>query len=118
MLLSDTSYPPPSRLLPAPSVPARPEAREQHAAAEPGRMASDREYAQHVRDIESSEPARYNADPRRLYEIWEGERFAGARAKAKAAGTNIERIASESRTLLTRAGAGPVDMSQMSALSQ
>ena len=36
--------------------------------AEPGRMASDREYAQHVRDIESSEPARYNADPRRLYE--------------------------------------------------
>lgn len=36
--------------------------------SEPGRMASDREYAQHVRDIDSSEPARYNADPRRLYE--------------------------------------------------
>lgn len=36
--------------------------------AEPGRMASDREYSQHVRDIDSSEPARYNADPRRLYE--------------------------------------------------
>jgi len=25
---------------------------------------------------------RYGCDPRRLYEIWEGERFAGARAKA------------------------------------
>ena len=34
----------------------------------PDRMASDREYAKHVRDIGSSEPARYNADPRRLYE--------------------------------------------------
>ncbi|MEI9898796.1 MAG: hypothetical protein WDN31_00210 [Hyphomicrobium sp.] len=26
--------------------------------------------------------ARYGCDPRRLYEIWEGERFAGARSKA------------------------------------
>lgn len=26
--------------------------------------------------------SRYGCDPRRLYEIWEGERFAGARAKA------------------------------------
>jgi len=42
---------------------------------------------------------------------------AGARAKAKSAGGTIEAIASELRTLLTRAGAGPVDMSQMSALS-
>lgn len=25
---------------------------------------------------------RYGCDPRRLYEIWEGERFAGARSKA------------------------------------
>ena len=37
-------------------------------AADLDRMASDRDYAQHVRDIASSEPARYNADPRRLYE--------------------------------------------------
>ena len=36
--------------------------------AAPDRMASDREYAQHVRNIASAEPARYNADPRRLYE--------------------------------------------------
>jgi len=42
---------------------------------------------------------------------------AGARAKAKSAGGTIETIASELRTLLTRAGAGPIDMSQMSALS-
>ncbi|KTT42705.1 lactate dehydrogenase [Pseudomonas oryzihabitans] len=33
-----------------------------------GAMASDREYAQHVRDVTSAIPSRYNADPRRLYE--------------------------------------------------
>ncbi|SDV51517.1 D-lactate dehydrogenase [Chitinasiproducens palmae] len=30
--------------------------------------ASDREYAQHVRDVDADTPARFNADPRRLYE--------------------------------------------------
>lgn len=39
-----------------------------HVQHPPGRMASDHEYAQHVRDISSSVPARFNADPRRLYE--------------------------------------------------
>lgn len=34
----------------------------------PGKMASDQEYARHIRDIESPVPARFNADPRRLYE--------------------------------------------------
>jgi D-lactate dehydrogenase len=34
----------------------------------PGRPASDPEYAQHVRDIEADTPARFNADPRRLFE--------------------------------------------------
>src|SRR5450830_1887367 len=34
----------------------------------PDKMASDREYAEHVRDISSPVPARFNADPRRLYE--------------------------------------------------
>ncbi|MCI1014139.1 D-lactate dehydrogenase [Herbaspirillum sp. C7C2] len=33
-----------------------------------GRHASDHEYAQHVRDVDAATPARYNADPRRLYE--------------------------------------------------
>jgi len=33
-----------------------------------GAAASDREYATHVRDIDAATPARYNADPRRLYE--------------------------------------------------
>ena len=28
--------------------------------------------------------ARYDCDPRRLYEIWEGKRFAGSRDKARA----------------------------------
>lgn len=33
-----------------------------------GRVASDGEYQRHVRDTDSTLPARYNADPRRLYE--------------------------------------------------
>ncbi len=33
-----------------------------HAAA------SDREYAAHVRDVDAASPARFNADPRRLFE--------------------------------------------------
>jgi D-lactate dehydrogenase len=33
-----------------------------------GRAASDPEYAQHVRDIDADTPARFNADPRRLFE--------------------------------------------------
>jgi D-lactate dehydrogenase len=32
------------------------------------RLASDREYEKHVRDIFADSPARYNADPRRLFE--------------------------------------------------
>jgi len=32
------------------------------------RAASDREYAQHVRDIDAPTPSRFNADPRRLFE--------------------------------------------------
>lgn len=31
--------------------------------------ASDREYHSHVRDVEAGTPARYNADPRRLFEV-------------------------------------------------
>ncbi len=33
-----------------------------------GRWASDQEYHRHVRDVEASTPARFNADPRRHYE--------------------------------------------------
>ncbi|MFG1478049.1 D-lactate dehydrogenase [Xanthobacter sp. V4C-4] len=35
---------------------------------DPDRMASDRTYATHVRDVEADTPARFNADPRRLHE--------------------------------------------------
>jgi len=41
---------------------------EEHIAHDPARMASDREYAAHVRDIAADTPARFNADPRRLKE--------------------------------------------------
>lgn len=36
---------------------------------ENGAWASDREYLGHVRDIDAATPARFNADPRRLYEV-------------------------------------------------
>jgi len=35
---------------------------------DPSRWASDREYVDHVRDIDADSPARFNADPRRLHE--------------------------------------------------
>ena len=34
----------------------------------PGRLASDHDYAQDVRDIDATTPARFNADPKRLFE--------------------------------------------------
>jgi len=33
-----------------------------------GGLGSDRDYAQHVRDVDADSPARYNADPKRLFE--------------------------------------------------
>ncbi|ABL71012.1 D-lactate dehydrogenase [Paracoccus denitrificans] len=47
---------------------ARVEAGELPAPAPTDAWASDREYADHVRDIEAETPARFNADPRRLHE--------------------------------------------------
>jgi D-lactate dehydrogenase len=35
---------------------------------DPGMSASDHDYSAHVRDIDAPNPARFNADPRRLYE--------------------------------------------------
>lgn len=35
---------------------------------DPERLCSDHHYREHVRDIEATTPARFNADPRRLYE--------------------------------------------------
>jgi len=38
------------------------------AVEDTGRWASDREYQQHVREVDAATPARFNADPRRLKE--------------------------------------------------
>ena len=35
---------------------------------DPARLCSDHDYAQHVRDVDAASPARFNADPRRLFE--------------------------------------------------
>ena len=42
--------------------------RDDDVAWDTGRAASDPDYGQHVRDVEASTPARFNADPRRLAE--------------------------------------------------
>ncbi|WP_407866734.1 D-lactate dehydrogenase [Phyllobacterium phragmitis] len=42
--------------------------RESDIVTLPDRRASDHEYCNHVRDISAGTPARFNADPRRLYE--------------------------------------------------
>lgn len=41
---------------------------EEDIVDDPPRAASDRDYAEHVRNCEASTPARFNADPRRLHE--------------------------------------------------
>ncbi len=47
---------------------ARVEAGDLPAPAPTDAWASDREYADHVRDVDAATPARFNADPRRLHE--------------------------------------------------
>ena len=44
---------------------------------------------------------RYGCDPRRLYEIWEGTRFPGSRAKA------LERLSASYPSLVDRIDPGP-----------
>jgi hypothetical protein len=69
-------------------TPSRPEQRQSAAAPAPHALteadAVDIWIARWLRLRRKDILARYGCDPRRLYEIWEGLRFSGSRAKAQA----------------------------------
>lgn len=57
-----------------------------------GRVASDHDYASHVRDVEAETPARFNADPRRLFEA------AGSAGKVMLFAVRLDTFAKPART--------------------
>ncbi len=74
---------------------------------DPGARASDHDYARHVRDVDADTPARFNADPRKLYEA------SGSAGKvalfavrldsfAREAGSGVFYVGTNDPSLLTR----------------
>jgi len=68
-----------------------------------GRAASDPDYAAHVRDIAAPTPARFNADPRRLFEA------AGSAGKVALFAVRLDSFAREDRTAVFYIGSNDVD---------
>ncbi len=68
-----------------------------------GRAASDPEYATHVRDIAADTPARFNADPRRLYEA------AGSAGKLAVFAVRLDTFAKEDETAVFYIGSNSAD---------
>ena len=69
------------------SMPSSPQIASQPAAPDPRRALSETDaidiwIARWLRIRRKDLVARYGCDPRRLYEIWEGQRFPAARGKA------------------------------------
>lgn len=65
---------------------------------DPGRAASDHEYADHVRDIEAATPARFNADPRRLFEA------SGSAGKVMLLAVRLDTFPKEKKTVVFYVG--------------
>lgn len=59
---------------------------------DPDRQCSDHEYQQHVREIDAETPARFNADPRRLYEA------SGSAGKVMLLAVRLDTFPAEKRT--------------------
>lgn len=59
---------------------------------DPARHASDHEYADHVREVDADTPARYNADPRRLFEA------SGSAGKLALFAVRLDTFAAEEET--------------------
>jgi D-lactate dehydrogenase len=68
-----------------------------------GRIASDGEYATHVRDISASTPARFNADPRRLFEA------SGSAGKLALFAVRLDTFAADSNTSVFYIGTNNAD---------
>ena len=65
---------------------------EADVANDPDRLASDHDYATHVRDIEAPTPARFNADPHRLFEA------SGSAGKVMLMAVRLDTFAKTART--------------------
>jgi D-lactate dehydrogenase (quinone) len=70
---------------------------------DPGRWASDREYVDHVRDIDADTPARFNADPRRLHEA------SGCAGKLAVFAVRLDTFPADAATRVFYVGTNSVD---------
>lgn len=68
-----------------------------------GRAASDPDYATHIREIDAPTPARFNADPRRLYEA------AGSAGKVMMFAVRLDTFPSDARTAVFYIGTNKPD---------
>ncbi len=68
-----------------------------------GRAASDPDYATHIREIDAPTPARFNADPRRLYEA------AGSAGKVMMFAVRLDTFPSDARTAVFYIGTNQPD---------
>jgi len=72
------------------------------------RSASDQEYAQHVRDFAADTPARFNADPKRLYEA------SGSAGKVMIFAVRLDTFAKEEQTKLFYIGTNsPTELTEI-----
>lgn len=75
---------------------------------DPSRLASDNHYATHVRDVEASTPARFNADTRRLFEA------SGSAGRVIVFGVRLDTFPSEPQTSVFYVGTNdPGDLSAL-----
>ena len=78
------------------------------AIEETDRWASDREYRQHVRDVDAETPARFNADPRRLKEA------AGCAGKLAVFAVRLDTFPAEAETQVFYIGSNdPAELSRI-----
>lgn len=72
-------------------------------ANDPSRAASDHDYADHVRDIEAASPARFNADPLRLFEA------SGSAGKVMLMAVRLDTFPKEKKTVVFYIGSNDTD---------
>jgi D-lactate dehydrogenase len=76
---------------------------ESEIARDPDRVGSDRTYARHVRDVDAPTPARFNADPSRLFEA------SGSAGKVAVFAARLDTFAADTRTAVFYIGSNAPD---------
>jgi D-lactate dehydrogenase len=76
---------------------------ESEIAGDPNRVGSDRTYARHVRDVDAPTPARFNADPSRLFEA------SGSAGKVAIFAARLDTFAADTRTAVFYIGSNAPD---------